>query len=51
MIAVKNSVPILVKDIAKVEIGHAPRLGQFGFNQTDDAVEGIVLMRTANRRR
>jgi heavy metal efflux system protein len=45
VLAVKNSVPILVKDVAKVEIGHAPRLGQFGFNQTDDAVEGIVLMR------
>jgi cobalt-zinc-cadmium resistance protein CzcA len=45
VLAVKNSVPILVKDVAKVEIGHAPRLGQFGFNQTDDAVEGIILMR------
>ena len=45
VLAVKNRVPILVKDVAKVEIGHAPRLGQFGFNQTDDAVEGIILMR------
>ena len=51
VLAVKNSVPILVKDVAKVEIGHAPRLGQFGFNQTDDAVEGIVLMRGVSRRR
>ncbi len=38
-----------MKDVAKVEIGHAPRLGQFGFNQTDDAVEGIVLMRTGEQ--
>ncbi|MEP6492172.1 MAG: CusA/CzcA family heavy metal efflux RND transporter [bacterium] len=49
VLAVKNSVPILVKDVAKVEIGHAPRLGQFGFNTTDDAVEGIVLMRTGEQ--
>jgi len=49
VLAVKNSVPILVKDVAKVEIGHAPRLGQFGFDTTDDAVEGIVLMRTGEQ--
>ena len=28
-----------------MEIGHAPRLGQFGFNERDDAVEGVILMR------
>ncbi|HEV8447169.1 MAG TPA: efflux RND transporter permease subunit [Gemmatimonadaceae bacterium] len=49
VLAVKNNVPILVKDVAKVEIGHAPRLGQFGFDTTDDAVEGIVLMRTGEQ--
>ena len=41
VLTVKNSVPVLVKDVATVEIGHAPRLGQFGFNKTDDAVEGV----------
>ncbi len=25
-------------------IGHAPRLGQFGFQKNDDAVEGVILM-------
>ena len=44
-----NGVPILVKDIAHVEIGHAPRLGMFGFQtrdkKVDDAVEGVILMR------
>jgi len=44
-----NGVPIRVKDIGHVEIGHAPRLGIFGFQsgakKDDDAVEGIVLMR------
>src|SRR6202041_318473 len=27
-----------------VTIGHAPRLGQFGFNKNDDAVEGVIMM-------
>jgi len=49
VIAVKNSVPVLVKDVATVEIGHAPRLGQFGFNKQNDAVEGIILMRTGEQ--
>ena len=49
VLAVKNSVPVLVKDVATVEIGHAPRLGQFGFNNQDDAVEGIILMRTGEQ--
>ena len=44
-----NGVPIRVKDIGRVEIGHAPRLGIFGFEDksknSDDAVEGVILMR------
>ena len=40
-----NGVPVRVKDIAQVEIGHAPRLGEFGFKKNDDAVEGVILMR------
>src|SRR6516165_9510973 len=40
-----NGVPIRVKDIGRVEIGHAPRLGMFGFQKNDDAVEGVILMR------
>jgi cobalt-zinc-cadmium resistance protein CzcA len=49
VLTVKNSIPVLVKDVARVEIGHAPRLGQFGFNDQDDAVEGVVLMRTGEQ--
>ena len=41
----QNGVPIRVKDIGHVEIGHAPRLGIFGFQKNDDAVEGVILMR------
>jgi heavy metal efflux system protein len=41
----KEGVPILVRDVATVKIGPKVRLGQVGFNDDDDAVEGIVLMR------
>src|SRR5579872_2920761 len=37
--------PIRIKDIGQVVIGHAPRLGEFGFEHNDDAVEGVILMR------
>jgi len=40
-----NGVPVRVKDIGHVEIGHAPRLGIFGFEKNNDAVEGVILMR------
>ncbi len=44
-----NGVPVRIKDIGRVEIGHAPRLGIFGFQtkqkKDDDAVEGVILMR------
>ena len=39
-----NGVPIRVKDIGDVVIGHAPRLGEFGYQKNDDAVEGVILM-------
>ena len=39
-----NGVPIRIKDIGDVQIGHAPRLGQFGYQKNDDAVEGVILM-------
>src|ERR1700674_2510767 len=40
-----KGVPIRVRDIGDVSIGHAPRLGEFGFQKNDDAVEGVILMR------
>jgi heavy metal efflux system protein len=40
-----KGVPIRVRDIGEVTIGHAPRLGEFGFQKNDDAVEGVILMR------
>ncbi len=49
VLAVHNGIPILVKDIGRVVIGHAPRLGQFGYQSQDDAVEGVILMRTGEK--
>ncbi len=41
----KGGNPVLVKNVAKVEESSAPRVGQVGLNDNDDAVEGIVVMR------
>jgi len=45
----KGGIPVYVKDLAKVEIGYAPRLGQFGFMRQDEAVEGVILMRVGEQ--
>ena len=44
MVGSNNGVPVRVKDIGDVVIGHAPRLGEFGYQKNDDAVEGVILM-------
>jgi heavy metal efflux system protein len=44
-----NGIPVYVRDVAKVEIGHAVRLGEFGFMKQDDAVEGVILMRVGEQ--
>lgn len=41
----QNGTPIRIRDVGEVAIGNAPRLGEFGFNKTDDAVEGVIMMR------
>jgi cobalt-zinc-cadmium resistance protein CzcA len=40
-----NDNPILVKNLAQVKESSAPRVGQVGLNESDDVVEGIVVMR------
>jgi len=45
----KGGIPVYVKDIAKVQIGYAPRLGQFGYMKQDEAVEGVILMRVGEQ--
>src|SRR6202161_4854029 len=49
IIGSQNGVPVRVRDVSEVTIGHAPRLGQFGFNKNDDAVEGVIMMLRADQ--
>jgi heavy metal efflux system protein len=44
IVGTQNGVPVHIRDIGQVVVGHAPRLGEFGFNKTDDAVEGVIMM-------
>ncbi len=45
----KAGTPVYVKDLAQVQFGHAPRLGQFGYMHQDEAVEGVILMRVGEQ--
>jgi cobalt-zinc-cadmium resistance protein CzcA len=45
LVGSNKGTPVRIRDIGQVEIGHAPRLGEFGFQKSDDAVEGVILMR------
>ena len=45
VVAARNGTPILVRDIASVNIGSVPRLGVVGQDVDDDVVTGIVVMR------
>jgi heavy metal efflux system protein len=44
VVASRNGVPVLVKNIANVMIGPQPRNGIVGYNERDDIVEGVVLL-------
>lgn len=41
----RGGTPVLVKDVASVEIGAVPRQGLVGQGNEDDCVNGIILMR------
>src|ERR1700678_4442004 len=49
VVAVHDGTPILLKDVGRVVIGIAPRLGEFGYEKQDDAVEGVILLRTGEK--
>ena len=49
VVAVHDGTPVLVKDVGRVVIGIAPRLGEFGYQGQDDAVEGVILLRTGEK--
>ena len=45
MVAERNGVPVLIRDIAKLSVGSVPRQGVIGQDDDDDIVTGVVLMR------
>jgi cobalt-zinc-cadmium resistance protein CzcA len=49
VLAIHNGTPVLLKDVGRVVIGIAPRLGEFGYEKQDDAVEGVILLRTGEK--
>lgn len=49
MLTQSNGSPVLVQDVAKVSVGHLPRLGIAGKDDDDDIVQGIVLMRRGEK--
>jgi heavy metal efflux system protein len=44
MITSNNGLPVKLRDIATIQVGHLPRLGIAGQDNDDDIVQGIVLM-------
>ena len=45
----QGGVPVLLSDVAKVQIGFTPRLGIAGRNETTDILFGIILMQKLER--
>ena len=45
MIVNIQGAPVVIGDVATVSTGNLPRLGIAGYNDSDDIVQGIVLMR------
>ncbi len=45
VVTVQKGVPVRVRDLARVLVGHSPRLGIVGKDAEPDVVQGIVLMR------
>jgi heavy metal efflux system protein len=45
LITSNQGAPVVIGDVAQVSIGNLPRLGIAGFDDVDDIVQGIVLMR------
>src|SRR5436190_9473322 len=44
-----GGVPVLLSDVAKVQVGYTPRLGIAGRDETTDVIFGIVLMQKLER--
>ena len=44
VVAQKNGTPVLLRDLGALHLGHQERHGVLGKDQSDDTLEGIVLM-------
>ena len=44
LVSPNHGAPVFIKDVAEVKIGYRPRLGIAGQDDSDDIVQGIVLM-------
>src|SRR5208337_862584 len=49
VLAVHDGTPVLLKDVGRAVIGIAPRLGEFGYENQNDAVEGVIMLRTGEK--
>ncbi|MGN6058179.1 MAG: efflux RND transporter permease subunit, partial [Sphingomicrobium sp.] len=49
VVSVHDGIPTLVKDVGRVTLGIAPRLGEFGIDRENDAVEGVIMLRTGDK--
>ncbi|MGH8112975.1 MAG: efflux RND transporter permease subunit, partial [Rhodanobacteraceae bacterium] len=49
VLMVHDGTPVLVKDVADVKIGIAPQLGEFGYMNLDDSVEGVIMTLTGTK--
>jgi cobalt-zinc-cadmium resistance protein CzcA len=45
----QGGIPVLLSDIAKIQVGFTPRLGMAGRDETTDIVYGVVLMQKFER--
>jgi cobalt-zinc-cadmium resistance protein CzcA len=45
VVATRNGTPVLIRDVARVQIGAVPRLGRVGQDADDDIITGMVVMR------
>src|SRR5215475_4591142 len=45
----QGGIPVLLSDVAKVQVGFVPRLGIAGRDETTDIIFGIVLMQKLER--
>jgi cobalt-zinc-cadmium resistance protein CzcA len=45
----ENGVPVLVKDVGRVQVGYRPRLGILGRDRNDDVIGAIVVQRRTEK--